>query len=148
MNKLKTIPEIVEKIDSLTREEDFFGAMRGDLIDFLPFKEAKKYLKKGVTAKKWAEYQRPLTVESITERVKDYMPFAWEKANNRRGLSAGRSVDHFKAYLWLMNDGSLEEMEKIEYQHYGKEKLIYVAEKFGFDWREVDNNERVNYDYE
>ena len=32
------------------------------------------------------------------------MTFAWDKANNERNLSAGRSINHFEVWLWLLGD--------------------------------------------
>ncbi len=147
---MRTIEEILKRIKEIGEGDswdDFFGVRRGNLIDFLPFKYAKKYLKKGVGVKKWSKSVRPLTKKAVIKEVKNYMSFAWEKANNCRGISANRSIDHMKAYLWLLNDGSFEKMEKIEYEHYGKEKLVFVCEHLGIDYKEWDDGERRNTDY-
>ena len=146
MNKLKTEDEILQRIEDV-EDDDPFGVMRGDLIEFLSYEKARPFLKEGVTAKEWEEVRRPLTRAAVIEEIKNYMPFAWEKANDCRGLSASRSIDHMKAYLWLLNDGSYEEMEKIEYEHYGKEKLIFVCEHCGLDWEQWDDGVRTNTDY-
>ena len=82
--------------------------------------------------------------ESVRAEMIEYLDFAWDKANDQRGLSAERSINHFEAWLWLLNNGSLEQMENIAYRHYGKEKLIFVSELVGFDWESVDDGERVS----
>jgi hypothetical protein len=46
--------------------------------------------------------------------------------------------------MWLMGNKALEGMEEIEYEHYGKEKLIYVCEFFGLDWKQWDDGVRTN----
>ena len=84
--------------------EDFFGTRRGDLLEWLPFDHAREWLKPEATPEKWAEYKfpRPATDEAVLEQIRDYMPFAWKKANNCRGLSAARSILHMQAWLWLL----------------------------------------------
>jgi hypothetical protein len=73
----------------------------------------------------------------------DYMSFAWDKANNCRGLSAGRSIDHMKAWLWLL--GESEMAAKIaHFSHYGKPQLRAICERFGWDWRAWDDGEWRN----
>lgn len=92
---MRTQEQIKERIEAV-KDQDFFGAEHGDLIDFLDFDHAKAFLKEGVTSEEWKP--KPLTEESIKHEAKEYLPFAWEKANNCRGLSANRSVDHLRAY--------------------------------------------------
>lgn len=143
---MRTPEEIVERVDLLqeTPEADFFGAQRNDMIGFLPFEHARKYLKEGTTKEQWDKNRKEPTAENVKAEIEEYMPFAWMKANDMRGLSANRSIDHMKGFLWLLNDGSLEEMEKIEYEHYGKEKLEFVCEHLGLDWKQWDDGERTN----
>ncbi len=142
---MKTQEQILERIESLKGEE-LFGTTSGDLLDFLTFDLAKSQLKEGATEDQWKKQQKVNDVATIKKEITDYLPFAWEKANNCRGLSASRSIDHFKAYLWLLDDGSFEKMEAIEYEHYGKEKLIFVSELVGFNWKSEDDGIRTNTD--
>lgn len=148
MTPLRTQEEIIERIAYLAEDfRDFSGAARGDLIEFLTFENAKPFLKPETTEEMWKDIFKEVTPENIAFAVKDYMPFAWEKANDCRGLSAGRSVNHMEAWIWLLNDQELMDgLEAVPYQHYGKEKLIFISEKFGIDWRALDDGVRTNTD--
>ena len=137
--------EIAAYIERLRREgDDFFGVMTVDVIRYLDYDYAKPYLREDVTREQWELNRRELTDESVIKQIIEYMPFAWGKANDMRGISANRSIDHMRAWLWLLNDGSLEKMEEIEYEHYGKERLIFVCEHVGIDWRKYDDGVRTN----
>lgn len=140
---MKQAKEILQHIAEVA-EDDFFGVIRSNLVNFLSYEDAKEFLKEGVTKKQWTKLQKSLTKEVIIKSIEDYMPFAWEKANDCRGLSANRSIDHMRAYLWLLDDGNLEKMEEIEYEHYGKEQLIFICEQYNLDWKQWDNRERTN----
>lgn len=86
----RTPEEILAEIATCTMATDFAGVRRGDLIEFLPYEDAKAFLREGITEDEWKDAQKPATMEAIKAAVTDYMPFAWEKANNCRGLSAVR----------------------------------------------------------
>ena len=149
MTETRTQEKIRDRIKWLSEEQfrDFFGAARGDLVEFLTFENAKEFLRSDVTEENWKDAYKPATLENIKIAVADYMPFAWEKANGCRGISAQRSIDHMKAWLWLTGDDKLmEDFEAVQYEHYGKEKLIFVAEHFRLDWSGWDDGVRTNTD--
>ena len=73
-----------------------------------------------------------LTRENVIKYMQDYMSFAWEKANDKRGISANRSIDHFKGWLWLLEDEEGIEYLKVSYAPYGKPGLTYICKKYGF----------------
>lgn len=136
---MRTIDEIAAKIPTC---DDLFGTVRGDLMEWLPFDRAVKLdlLKEGATEAKWnaAGFPRPLTDDSAINEIKSYMPFAWGKANDCRGLSAGRSLCHMSAWLWLLGvDDSDEQLD--DYSHYGKPQLRAICEAFGVDWKALDD---------
>jgi len=138
---MRTQEEILKRIKDV-EDDDFFGATRNDLTDFLTFENAKEFLKEGVKKKDWK--QKKPTEEIIKHEIRDYLPFAWDKANNCRGLSANISIDHMKAYAWLLGDDVFEKLEEIEYKHYGKEKFIFMSELSGFNWKKTDDGVRTN----
>ncbi len=142
---MKTPAEIVVELKRIANGEvsDFFGSRAGDLVEHLEFEQAREFLKPEGTAEEWKA--KPLTREGVEAEMREYLSFAWDKANNCRGLSASRSMDHFSTWLWMIGDPELTSgFDAIEYEHYGKEKLIYISEKVGFDWKEVDDNIRTN----
>lgn len=141
---MRTQQEIVNRIDAL-KDNDFMGFQRSDLLSCLDFEHAKPFLKEGVTADQWqAESCEP---EAVKARMLEYMPFAWEKANGCRGISASRSMSHYSAWIWLLGDedyfGDLQ-----FYQHYGKSNLIMICKRYGWEHQKWDDSVRVNSEME
>jgi len=141
---MKTQQQIKERIAFLDQNaRDFFGFQRGDLLEFLDFSDAQPYLKEGVTEAEWSTIQQRLSQDNIVRLISDYMPFAWEKANNCRGLSAMRSLEHMKTWLWLNDEEDL--LPKLEnYTHYGKPQLRMICEYYAIPWRSLDNGNWTN----
>ena len=149
MSTMKTQTEIVAEIKRLGEDgctEDFFGSQRSDLLVFLEFEHAKEFLKEGVTRHEWDEdAAKDLTEDQVIAEIVDYLPFAWGKANDCRGLSAERSLTHFRAWFWLLGEddfaGSFE-----TYTMYGKAQLVRISEhpKVNYDWASVDNDRWTN----
>jgi len=141
---MKTQQEILNRIEE-RKDNDFLGFEVSEYVDFLELKNAKEYLKKGVGEKKWNKVDKKPTRANIVKIMKDYMSFAWDKANNMRGISANRSIDHYTAWLWLLGDEKLRtKFKETEYEHYGKEKLIVICEHLNWNWKKWDNGVRTN----
>ena len=137
---MRTQEEIVERIKKIS-EHDFFGFETSDLLCCLDFEHAKEFLKPEATEEKWKENIEPNDDALVKARAIDYMPFAWEKANDQRGLSAGRSLNHFSAWLWLLG-ATEEEVEKLrEYDEYGKPHLRAICNSLGIDYKKYDIEE-------
>lgn len=135
-NITRTPQEIIEQIEKLNNE---FFSCSGDLVNYLDFNDAKQFLVDDFVKKvesgteKWEK-----ETKSPKELIIDYMPFAWDKANNCRGLSAARSISHMRNWLWLLGNDELS--EKIQdYTHYGKPQLVMICELFGVDWKQYDD---------
>lgn len=137
---MRTDEEILERIKE-RRNNDLLGWELGDLLCVLPFDKAKEFLSEEYQneCKEWKI--EPRDRESVLKRMEEYMPFAWEKANNGRGLSAMRSMCHYMAWTWLIGD-DLGELTK--YQYYGKDNLRKICEKYGWDADQWDDGVRVN----
>lgn len=144
--KMRTQDEIVAELRKADGElSDFFGTKSSDALEFLDFEHAKEFLKPEATAQEWESVVKPITRDAIVKKISDYMAFAFEKANNCRGLSANRSISHMEGWLWILGDEDLRrEFDSIEYEHYGKEKLIFLCEHFGIDFKSLDNGIRTN----
>lgn len=134
----KTPAEIVARIKAV-QADDWMGTQINDLIVYLPFADAQQFLKPEAKAEEWEQ----LDADPM-KSVKEYLSFAWEKANNCRGLSAGRSIDHLKSWLWLAGYGALVQSHFQDYERYGKKQLVIASVLSGFDWRSHDNGEWVN----
>jgi len=134
---MKTQEEIMLRIDEIG-DNDFLGFETTDLYSALTKANAIEMLiRKNPDAesieKDLADYEQIYrTNEDIIEQMKKYMSFAVEKAVNHRGISASRSVAHYRAWTWLINDSETFEFlsDGSNYQNYGAPMLKYVAEKY------------------
>ena len=135
---MRTDTEILERIKAV-EANDWMGTQRSDLILTLPYGLAKPWLEAEVTEETWKPESRER--KDVIERMREYMPFAWEKANNFRGISAGRSMDHYTSWVWLAGDdlGDLT-----DYEYYGKDNLVRICNKYGFDYADLDDGIRSN----
>lgn len=112
-----------------------------DLVVCLPADRAKQFLKEGADISEWQAMA--VDADSIKARMLDYMPFAWDKANNRRGLSAWRSLAHMQSWLWLLGEDAVADALD-DYDRYGKPHLRAICEHFGWSWREWDDGMWTN----
>ena len=140
---IRSLDEIAARIKELEDgKSDWAGFEREDLVMRLDFGRAKPYLNPEVTAETW----EPLD-QDVYHRMCDYMHFAWEKANDADqgdgGLSAGRSLAHYSAWLWLVGNEKLAE-EIRTYSAYGKPELIKICEFLGLDAAQWDDGVRAN----
>lgn len=138
---IRTQEQIVERVRT-NRERDFLGMAVGDLVEWLDSEHAKEFLKPEATEESWASSDKP---KPVREQMADYMPFAWEKANNCRGISAGRSMNHYNNWLWLIGEDKFAD-SLLDYEYYGKDNLVRICEFLGLDAKQWDDGRRVNTD--
>jgi hypothetical protein len=120
---------------------DTFSFEVGEYLPFCSFDfitEHRKF-KEGVDLEKAKkEYPSLLTRERMIAIMKDYMPFAFEKANNERGISANRSIGHYIAWTWLAGDTEfskkVEDTFDDDYHSYGKPILRMICKQYGWDY--------------
>jgi hypothetical protein len=127
----------------LREQSKGFNFATNDLLEHLEYEYAKEFLKTDVTPERWAEIQ--VGRKPIREQMVEYMPFAWEKANNCRGLSACRSIQHYQNWLWLIGQDQLA-VDIEHYEYYGKPQLIRICEFLGLDAQTWDDGVRTNTD--
>jgi hypothetical protein len=140
---IRTQKQIVERIRT-NGSRDPLGMTTSDLLEWLDFSHAKEFLKSDATVESWDSLEKP---KPVREQMVEYMPFAWEKANNCRGLSAGRSMSHYSNWLWLIGKDELAD-SLIDYEFYGKDELVRICEFLGLDAKQWDDGRRVNSDSE
>lgn len=135
---MRTDAEILARLDEI-QERDFFGAESDDLVVRLPFNLASSFIMDTLKESDWV--QLPRDRDSVMKEMLDYMPFAWEKANNYRGLSAARSLSHYTSWVWLCGDdlGDL-----LHYEFYGKDHLVRICKHYGWDASKWDDGVRLN----
>jgi len=130
------------------KPRDHFGFEVEEYMVFLDFDHVKPLLKPEVTREAWDKNYKLPTRELMLKTMHEYMTFAWEKANDCRGISANRSIMHFIAWIWLAGEPEfskkIDETFHSNYQHYGKEILILIAEHYSWDWKQWDDGVRTN----
>lgn len=129
--------QIVERIKALA-PKDYFGFQTADLLAYLPWDAARPFLQAEASESEWrAKYP---VFEPPLRAAKDYMKFAWDKANKQRGISALRSLEHYRAWLWLggYSEHTLDAVFN-DYDWYGKGQLVFAATLLQFNWRDCDD---------
>lgn len=141
-------PEAIAERIRAKQPEDTWGDEIGQYLPYLRYDLARPYLKEGTTQEEWETSRPPHTREALIERMRDYMPFAFDKANNERGISANCSVMHYIAWTWLAGDTEfsqrIEDMYANEYCYYGKLILRAICEHYGWDWKQWDDGDLTN----
>lgn len=131
---MKNAQQILDRIEQI-KSKDVFGIQCDDLVSYLDFDDAKPFLEPDISEVHW-EKETKTPKQLMTE----YMPFAWEKANDKRGLSAMRSMSHYTAWLWL--DGDEELYPTLEnYTDYGIPQLIEICKYLGIDHQQFMREE-------
>jgi hypothetical protein len=110
------------------RFRDPLGAELGDLITQLEWDDAKEFLHAGAKRETW----QPMPLHAAKEGAVAYIQFAIGKMDRHRGLSAGRSIDHMRAWIWLFTDTDwTNRMEAAGYQNYGAPKVRVFCQAMG-----------------
>lgn len=124
---------------------DFLGFMRSDLVGYMDYDAAKPHLKEEFTQKasaetEWDAKKSSLDRDSIIGEMRDYMEFAIDKATGHRGISAERSLHHYRVWLWLLADEeTLSFLDSdSNYPYYGVPCLQKICEVYGFDYPKDD----------
>lgn len=136
----KSDEEIIDRVEKHSVFDIF--ATFFDLVECLPFEKAKKFLKEDTweeSEKKWVVMPRDR--DAVIDRMKEYMIFALIKMEDHRGLSASRSIMHFKHWLWLIGDEDLLRdviHDDGPYRPYGGPMLKAICEKYGFSMPNSD----------
>jgi hypothetical protein len=135
---MKTQNEIIERMIFLNHRAmiDMFGWQREALLDALDFEHAKPWLVEGTKPEQWPgdgteEYVRAVAI--------DYMDFALSKATGHRGVSANRSIDHYRGWLFALGIDS--EINWDNWGQYGVGILKQICEKLDIvevTWSEHD----------
>lgn len=128
---MRTDEEIKARIEVI-KKEDFFGFSIGDLLLRLTREQAKEIVGsslEGETDDSWSTLPRDRA--SILVEMGKYMTFAWEKVLDHRGLSATRSVQHYKAWIWLLGDEDFAAIDWDRYPNYGAPVLLQICDRFG-----------------
>jgi len=74
----------------------------------------------------------PLTRETVLEKLKIDVEFGFEKALDRRGISASLMFVVVQMWNWILEEG-LEDFSDSNYAQYGLPLFKATALKYGFD---------------
>jgi len=134
---MKTQEEIVEYIQESDKRELFSTAFT-DLVRYLDYEHARLLMKEGTTEEEFEELtgNQEQNSDEVIDRMRAYMVFALGKAKNHRSLSAGRSINHFCNWLWLLDDPMYTDIveERIGYTNYGVPILKAICDRYEFDY--------------
>lgn len=111
---------------------DIFGFTLEALADFMDAGHVKRFLKPDADLSAWTS--REPSREAVLEEMRSYMVFAWEKVGGHRGISASRSVQKMKAWLWLLGDDDLVAYAEDDgnFAQYGAPILARISGKYEF----------------
>lgn len=126
---MKSLEYVVENYESRT----LTGRDLNRLSQFLPCNLLDRIgfsLKEGVTEEEWNKKIKPFTKENILIQLKSDIEFGFEKALNKRGLSAGEIYEVVKMWNWILEEG-LEDFD--DYPMYGLPLLKATALKYGWE---------------
>lgn len=134
---IRTQEEILERFNQV---DDILDIQKNDLAAYLSFENVKPFLTEEDVEKvengdeKWEQSTDP------KEDILDYLEFAYEKAENERGLSAYRSMLHFKTWIWLDNEEFYNEIIDMLDNHteYGIPALDKIAEHYDWERKTVE----------
>lgn len=140
----RTDAEILERIEFM-KNHDVAGMTLGDLSALMPFTALEGILTPRVVARikeRGAHYAAipPRDPETMKNKIIEYLPHAWIKANDANPLAVSRNLLHFSNLLWLMGDDDLAAYLLRPYSFFSKPQLVKVSERVGIDWRKLDDD--------
>lgn len=130
---------VLEAVKGGRESECLDGRDYARLTDFFPTGDYEAF---GFKLKDGVEPQpvKPWTEEAVREQLKADLEFAFEKALDKRGISASMMYEVVKMWLWVLEDElALVDDEEV-YPQYGLPLLKRVALKYGFENPIGDDN--------
>ena len=128
---MRTQEEIMTRFE---KADDLFGTQKGDLIDYMTFENAKPYLQEEYVSKVESGEEKWEIKTDPKKEILEYLDFAYDKAKGERGLSAGRSMLHFRTWIWLDDEKFYNEIINLidNYTNYGIPALDKISEHYGY----------------
>jgi len=128
---MRTQEEIMVRFE---KADDLFGTQKIDLIDYMTFKNAKPYLQEEYVAKVESGEEKWEIKTDPKKEILEYLDFAYDKAEGERCLSAGRSMLHFRTWIWLEDDKFYNEVINLidNYTNYGIPALNKISKHYGY----------------
>lgn len=120
--------QTIEHVIKNRKTQAIDGRDTARLVDFLTAEQCEQCgikFKEGYTHQKTKEF----TEENVIKQLKDDVEFGFEKALNKRGLSASAMFSVVAMWLEILEI----DFDKDNYAYYGLPLFKFAAEKFGFD---------------
>jgi hypothetical protein len=135
----RTNEEIAVFLRQRVEEPILFDFCSSDLMAYLSYPYAKEFIKPDVTEEQWnaalPTTALPRDEAGLRAAIREYLPFAFDKCDNERGLSAIRSIQHFEAWVWLLGDEEAIAFlaNSDNYEPYGRPMLQYLDNRYSAD---------------
>ena len=128
---MRTQEEILARFE---KADDIFGTQKSDLLDYMSFENAKPYLKEDYVKQVESGEEKWEVSTDPKKEILEYLDFAYDKAEGERGLSAGRSMLHFKTWIWLDDEIFYNEIIGMidNYTNYGIPTLDKISKHYGY----------------
>jgi len=130
---MKTQEDVLAAVKGGRESDCIDGRDYARLSEFFPASEVPTFgfeLNDGA-APTWR--QREWTPSTVMEQLRADVAFGFEKAIDKRGISANAMFYVVRMWLWILEDELYQEEPTDEgYAHYGLPLLKAVAVKFGF----------------
>lgn len=124
---MKTIEEILSY-----QSQALDGRDSGRLAQFMTAEQLNQFGFSASEPEKWVA--TPLTRETVLECLKRDLDFAFEKALNMRGLSAGMMFSVIKMWMWVLDEHEdLVNWSDDNYAQYGLPYLKAVALRYNLE---------------
>lgn len=122
---MKSIEEILSY-----ESQSFDGRDLNRLADFMTVEQMQKFDLEVSNPDSWKTEE--LTRENVLKRLESDLAFAFEKALDKRGLSAGLMYGVIKMWMWVLDEhDDLVNWSDDNYAQYGLPYLKAVALRYG-----------------
>ena len=120
----------LERVKNLYKSNTFDGRDLVRLTQFIPKNQLVDF---GFNIPADVEHKHiKLNKENILKQLKEDVAFGFEKANNKRGISAYLMFEVVRMWNWILEEG-LENWSDDDYGSYGLPLFEATAVKYGFD---------------
>jgi len=128
---MRTQEEILARFE---KADDIFGTQKSDLLVYMSFENAKPYLKEDYVKQVESGEEKWEVSTDPKKEILEYLDFAYDKAEGKRGLSAGRSMLHFKTWIWLDDEIFYNKIIGMidNYTNYGIPTLDKISKHYGY----------------
>lgn len=123
-----------EILNRIKQSKDLFGTQIRDLVPYLDFDLAKPYLNDDFLKKVERGEEAWTPSKDPKNEIINHLDFAYEKAEDRKSLSAARSMLHFRSWIWLEDPKFYDEVIDLidNYTNYGIPALDKISAHYGF----------------